>query len=180
MDALSLFPASPLARSPQNKQQRRSKVFVSGTREFTQMTREVLDTWNQLAAQCMRVQSVMYVPFGGKRARHLEARLNEREFTKRFSAVCEAIRTNPFLRGDKGKFVVTFDWLIGNSERWPGILEGSYDEHEDLSKSNRVDGQPFKQTRNRVLTPDERMARLKAVGREVSAPGGKDIEGDPL
>lgn len=45
------------------------------------------------------------------------------------SRIEEQIKASSLLRGDKGRWVMTFDWLIADDTNWVKVLEGNYNDN---------------------------------------------------
>jgi hypothetical protein len=105
--------------------------------------KEACDLWNQMVSDLKaqnlncRLKPVHYLT--PKRLKHLEARLAQEGFD--MAALCGKIRGSPYLRGEKGNWVVTFDWVVGSPNNWLKIAEGRYDDApEPVAGSHREHG----------------------------------------
>lgn len=47
------------------------------------------------------------------------------------SRIEQQIEASSLLRGDKGRWVITFDWLIADDTNWVKVLEGNYNDNTD-------------------------------------------------
>jgi hypothetical protein len=81
-----------------------------------------------------RVKPVQFLT--DKRRQHTEARLAQKDFD--MAALCGKIRGSPYLRGEKGNWVVSFDWVVGSPNNWPKIAEGKYDDAPEPAAGGRT------------------------------------------
>jgi len=70
-----------------------------------------------------------------RRKKHLQERIEEKNFVDNFNLLMDKIIASPFLLGKKPSekhpnFKADFDWLIGNNTNYLKILEGKYDERQ--------------------------------------------------
>ena len=49
------------------------------------------------------------------------------------------IEASSLLRGDKGRWVITFDWLIADDTNWVKVLEGNYNDNTNSNKNGTGD-----------------------------------------
>lgn len=92
--------------------------------------RAACEVWNVMVSELKsqnpncRVKPVQFLT--DKRRQHAEARLAQKDFD--MATLCGKIRGSPHLRGEKGNWVVSFDWVVQSPNNWPKITEGKYDD----------------------------------------------------
>lgn len=64
------------------------------------------------------------------------------------------IEASSLLRGDKGRWVMTFDWLIADDTNWVKVLEGNYNDNTDNNK-NGTDRYANRRGREGAIAPAE-------------------------
>lgn len=82
----------------------------------------IVEVWNEMAPQLARPAIRDFTP---ERRQLVRARIAQYSLDD-FHTVLAKCRGSPFLRGDKGRTPLTFDWLMkkGNFQK---VLEGNYD-----------------------------------------------------
>lgn len=55
------------------------------------------------------------------------------------SKIEKQIEASSLLRGDKGRWVITFDWLIADDTNWVKVLEGNYNDNTNNNKNGTGD-----------------------------------------
>jgi hypothetical protein len=102
--------------------------------------RAACEVWNEMVSDLKaqnpncRVKPVQFLT--DKRRQHTEARLAQKDFD--IAALCGKIRGSPYLRGEKGNWVVTFDWVVGSPNNWPKIMEGRYEDAPEPAAGGRT------------------------------------------
>ncbi len=55
------------------------------------------------------------------------------------SSIEKQIEASALLRGDKGRWVITFDWLIADDTNWVKVLEGNYNDNNKNGTGDRYE-----------------------------------------
>ena len=97
---------------------------------------KVMETWNELPLA--NISAIR-----GKRLESLKARLKEYSLDEILTAI-QGIRDCPFLLGQKGNWLIDFDWFI-RPNNFPKVLEGKYKERENGTHSGDVGEVPPKE-----------------------------------
>lgn len=89
----------------------------------TKDVRRVVEAWNTLG-----LSQVSKIMPDSKRGSMLRQRVKQYGVDKVLEAI-ERIKKSPFLQGQTGNFIITFDWFV-RPNNFPKVLEGQYDDHK--------------------------------------------------
>lgn len=108
---------------------------VAAARRMKADLAELGEKWNEIAAE-RKLRSIDFIQSGSQRERHAVARLRELsdDYQVSISDFLAKIDRSPFLRGDKGGFQASFDWIC-NPTNFTKIMEGNYEDQRQ--KTNR-------------------------------------------
>ena len=71
------------------------------------------------------------------------------------SKIEKQIEASSLLRGDKGRWVITFDWLIADDTNWVKVLEGNYNDNTNNNKNNGTDRYANRRGREGIVASAE-------------------------
>ena len=71
------------------------------------------------------------------------------------SKIEKQIEASSLLRGDKGRWVITFDWLIADDTNWVKVLEGNYNDNTNNNKNGTGDRYANRRGREGTIAPAE-------------------------
>ena len=69
------------------------------------------------------------------------------------------IEASSLLRGDKGRWVITFDWLIADDTNWVKVLEGNYNDNTNNNKNGTGDRYAKRRGREGAVASAESFAK---------------------
>ncbi len=75
------------------------------------------------------------------------------------SRIEKQIEASSLLRGDKGRWVITFDWLIADDTNWVKVLEGNYNDNTNNNKNGTGDRYANRRGREGAVASAESFAK---------------------
>lgn len=75
------------------------------------------------------------------------------------SRIEKQIEASSLLRGDKGRWVITFDWLIADDTNWVKVLEGNYNNNTNNNKNGTGDRYANRRGREGAVASAESFAK---------------------
>ena len=88
--------------------------------------------WNEAAPDLSPAQ----IPLGSEVRKHVQARLKKEPSLEKWRAIFERANQSAFLRGEIGKWHVTFSWAMENAGFAEKVLEGRWDESTKFSENH--------------------------------------------
>lgn len=124
---------SPKCRETKEKR----KEIIKDTNSICPSTKDTLfHVWNETAKK-NGIPTIKLI------TKERQAKINTRvkdldDFSNMFIEACSKIENSQYLRGSRG-WVISFDWLIENSNNVVKVLEGNYDDNKPNSKPSNLE-----------------------------------------
>lgn len=112
----------------------------------------VVEAWNEVAKNHVRLREVRAL--GDRRLAHLRKRMNEPVFADEHKTIFEIVGRSPFLRGERGKWVASFDWMIANNSNYVKVYEGRYETQPDADSKGEIPDDSSHKTALREMLGD--------------------------